>query len=156
MSNIFHEHYVPVFALAPDADRYDSDPATDIISMALHDEVTFIVQEGAGGTGTATLTVEECDDTTPSNSTAIAFKYRVAQSGDTFGALTAVAASGYATVAGANKMVQITIKSEDLSAGFPFVRLVLTELVDDPVDAGVLAVMGQNRYSGDSHTSVLS
>ena len=156
MSNIFHENHVPVFALAPDADRWDSSPATDVISMALHDEITFIVMEGAGGAGTTTITVEECDDTTPTNSTAIAFKYRLASSGDTFAALTAVAAAGYLTIAGANKMIQITIKSEDLSAGFPFVRIQTTEGDSTAVDAAIIAIMGQNRYSGDSHTSVLS
>jgi hypothetical protein len=156
MSNIFHENYVPVIALAPDADRWTSNPATDVISMANHDEVTFIIVEGVGGTGTTTITVEECDDVTPSNSTAIAFSYRLATTGDTFAALTAVASTGYLTIGAANKMIQITIKSEQLSAGFPFVRIQTTEGDSTAVDAAIIAIMGHNRYSGDSHTSVLS
>lgn len=156
MSNIFHENHLPVFALAPAADRWNGSPATDVINMALHDEITFIVMEGAGGTGTTTFTVEECDDTTPTNSTAIAFKYRVAQTGDVFGALTAIASTGYLSIAGANKMIQITVKAADLSAGFPFVRIQTAEGDSTAVAASIIAIMSQSRYSGDSHSSVLS
>lgn len=148
--SVFSQHNQIVMALAPDADLYDGDPATDIINTKLYDHVTFVVQEGVGGTGTATITVEECDDVTPTNSTAIAFVYRItaAAGGDTFGALTAATSAGYATIAGAAKMIVIEVPAAGLADGFPFVRLVLTELVDSPVDAGVIAICSKARYSG--------
>ena len=143
---IFTERNHIAIGLVPDADLYAADPATDIINMEDYSHVTFLLTEGAGGTGTVKLTVEECDDTTPTNSTAIAFKYRVCSSGDTWGALTASAATGYTTTAGANKMVAVEVDAAELSDGYPFVRLQLTEVVDDPCDAGVVVILSGARY----------
>ena len=156
MSRQHSQSDLPVFALAPDADRINTDPATDIINMADYQHCDFYWMEGAGGTGTATLTVEECDDVTPSNSTAIGFRYRVAQTGDTFGDWTTVAAAGYATVAGANKIVQVQVDSDQLADGFPYVRMVVTELVDGAVDAGVMAVLSGGRYTGEGPATALT
>ena len=73
----FLERNLPEFALAPDADRYDSDPATDVYNLEDYEGIVFILAEGAGGTGTVKIQVEECDDVVPTNSTAIAFNYRL-------------------------------------------------------------------------------
>lgn len=135
-----------VTALQPDADRYNGDPATDIFNMKLYEHICFILMEGAGGTGTVKIQVEECDDATPSNSTAIAFNYRVATTIDTWGAVTASASTGYTTTAGANKMVAVEVSASELTVGYPFVRLQLTEVADDPCDAGVIAILGGARY----------
>ena len=64
-------------ALAPDADRFTGNPATDIISMKNHRFCTFILHIGVGAAGTTTLTVESCDDTDPTTSTAVAFRYKI-------------------------------------------------------------------------------
>lgn len=138
-----------VIGLQPDADRYNGDPATDIFNMENYDHITFILMEGAGGTGTAVLTVEECTDAAGTGATAIAFRYRLMSTIDTWGALTAVAATGYTTVAGANKLIAIEVDAEELSDGSNFVRLQITESVDSPVDAGVLAVLSRARYPQD-------
>ena len=68
---IFTERNQIVAALYPDADRYDSDPSTDIFDTRDYRHITFLLIEGAGGTGTCTITVGECDDTTPTNETAM-------------------------------------------------------------------------------------
>ncbi len=143
---IFTEQHLVVPALYPDADRYNSDPATDVFDMRLYDHITFILTEGAGGTGTVKIQVEECDDTTPSNSTAIAFNYRVASTPDTWGALTAATSAGYTTTAGANKQVAVEVDAAELSDGYPYVRLQLTEVVDNPCDASVIAILSKARY----------
>lgn len=153
----FTGRHLPVFALAPDADRYNTDPATDVLNMAGYGQVTFILQEGAGGTGTVKIQVEECSALDGSGATAIAFRYRVAQTGDQFTAFsTAVAVDGYTTVAGANKMVAIEVDTRDLSEGFPFVRLQLTEVVDSPVDAAVMAIASESRFATDPLPSVIT
>ncbi len=152
---LFTQRHLPVFALAPDADRYASDPATDVINMANYRHVTFLLIEGAGGTGTATITVEECTALDGTGATAIAFNYRLAATADTFAALTAAAAAGYLTIAGANKMVAIEIDSAELSDGSPFVRLTLTEAVASAVDACVIAIASEARYPQDTLISAI-
>ena len=152
----FTGKHLPVFALAPDADRYNTDPATDVLNLAGYGQVTFILQEGAGGTGTATLTVEECSALDGTGATAIPFRYRVAQTGDQFTAFSDALAAGYLTIAGANKMVAIEIDTRDLSEGFPFVRLQLTESVDSPVDAAVIAIAGEARFATDPLRSAIT
>jgi hypothetical protein len=145
----FTEEHLVVPALYPDADLYAADPATDIINTKNYDHVTFILTEGAGGTGTVKIQVEECDDTTPTNSTAIAFNYRVATTPDTWGAITASASTGYTTTAGANKQVAVEIDAAELTDGYPYVRLQLTEVADSPCDAGVIAILSRPRYAQD-------
>jgi len=146
---IFTEQHQVSYALLPDADRYDSDPATDVYNMELYDHITFILIEGAGGVGTTTLTVEECNTIAGGDNTAIAFNYRLCTTVDTWGALTAATAAGYATVAGANKMVAIEIDAEELSSDHPFVRVQTTELADGAVDAAIIAICSKPRYAQD-------
>lgn len=146
---IFTEKNLPVMALAPDADRYNTDPATDVVSLAKYEHATFILFEGAGGTGTVKIEVEECTAADGSGNTAIPFRYRLCETGDTWGALTAAAATGYTTVAGANKMVAVEIDGDELSEGSPWVRLQLTEVANDPCDAAVAVIMSGPRYAED-------
>jgi len=151
MAKFMSEH-LPVCALLPLADRWDSDPATDVYNLALYDEITFLVCEGAGGTGTTVLTVEECTSAAAAGATAIAFNYRLcasAGSADTWGAWTAATTSGYTTVAGANKMVAIRVRGNELSAGSNYVRVQTTESANDPCDAVIMAVLGKPRYAED-------
>jgi hypothetical protein len=148
---------LPISALAPDADLYAADPATDVISMADFGVIDFFLHEGVGATGTALLTVESCDDVTPTTSTAVGFRYRVAQTADVFGAWTTVAAAGYTTIAGAtSKIVQVQVESAGLSGDDNFVRLQIVEVVDSPVDAGVIAILSDPRYAEESVLTALA
>lgn len=148
----FMQNNLVAMALAPDADRYDSDPATDVYNMKDYDEITFIVVEGAGGTGTATITVEECDDVTPTNSTAIAFDYKTATTANTtatWSGWTAATTAGVTPAAAAQKMTAVRVRASSLSAGYPYVRLVLTEDTDGAVDAAVVAILSDCRNKKD-------
>lgn len=144
-----------VIGLQPDADRYNADPASDVFNMEHYDHITFLLFEGAGGTGTVKLQVEECTAIDGTGATAIAFRYRV-QSGETWGALTASAATGYTTTAGANKAVAVEVEAAELSDGSPFVRLQLTEVADDPCDAVLIAVLTKARYPQDVPATTLT
>jgi hypothetical protein len=149
---MFMQNNLVTCAKLPDADLYNSDPATDVYNMKNYDRITFILVEGAGGTGTAVLTVEECTSAAAAGATAIAYRYKTcadAGSADTWSAWTAIASTGYTTVAGANKMVAIEVRSNELSAGYPFIRLQLTEDANDPVDACVMAILSDPRDSQD-------
>lgn len=66
--------------------------SSDVINLANYSHATIIVSQGAWAGGSSTLTVEYCDDNTPTNDTPMAFKYRQMVDGagatDTLGALT--------------------------------------------------------------------
>jgi len=133
-------------ALAPDADRYNGDPDTDIFSLENYSHITFVLSEGAGGTGTAKIVATASDDNAGSSTEAIAAKYRTWDATNGWGDLTTLATTGYTTVAGANKIVVVEIDAQDLPAGKPFVYLDLTEVANDPCDAGILAILSGARY----------
>lgn len=137
-----------VTGLVPAADRYNTDPGGDVVNMANFTDLMVLLDEGAGGTGTAKLQIEACNDFTPSATVAIPFKYQVCTTGDTWGALTdATAANGVTAAAGANKKVRAFIRAEDLPAGYNYVRAKLTEVVNDPCLAGLTYFLSGNRYA---------
>ncbi len=141
---------LPVPVLYPDADRYNGDPSTDVVSLKLFGHVTFLVVEGAGGTGTAAITAHACSDVAGSNPEAIPFNYRIATSPPTFGARTTATAAGVTPAAGANKVTAIELDAAALPDTKPCVFLTLTEGVDSPVDAYVEAILSEPRYASDS------
>ena len=128
-------HYC--FALAPQ--DINGGVNTDIINTQLYDRIDFVILLGALA-GASTLTVEECDDTTPSNNTAIAFDYKKTTTalGDTFGAVTAATSSGI-TIAGTddNKTIVVMVRASELTDGYPFVRCVFS----DPSGADFVSVV---------------
>ena len=143
---ILSERNALLSVLAPNADLYAGDPATDIVTTKDFRHVTFALVEGAGGTGTVKIQVEECTDNTGAGNTAIAFNYRVGTLVGVYGAITASALAGYTTVAGANKIILVEIDAAELSDGSPWVRLQLTEVANDPCDAEVFCILSNQRY----------
>jgi len=127
-------------------DIFNGDPASDVVNMKLYDRCTFIIELAAGATGTATLTVESCDDTTPTTSTAVAFTYWVCTTPDTWGEATAAAAAGFTTTAGANNAYVVEVNSSELNSTDTYVRLQMTEVVDSPVDGGIVCILSDARY----------
>lgn len=143
---IFTESNMVVPVLYPDADRYNTSPASDVVNMKLYSHVTFLLTEGAGVTGTAVLTVEECTAAAGTGNTAIPFRYRVASTPDTWGAVTAATTAGFETTAGANRQYAIEVDAAELSDGYPYVRVQVTESGNAPVDASMIAILSKARY----------
>lgn len=128
-----------VQAKPPVADCLSGTVRTDVFNMKNYNGCTFVIQKGVGTTGTSTITVNACDDAVPSNRTAIPFRYRANTSGDTWGAVTAATTAGFATTAGSNHLYEIIVDAADIAkAGYGYVELTATEVVDDPVLAGIL------------------
>jgi hypothetical protein len=124
----------------PYADRYESSPgAGNTIDVRKSRGVTFILCEGAGGTGTVTVTIQKCDSGGSSGGN-VYFQYR-ANSQTAVGALTGPVAT-YATIAGANKCVIFYVDAKELS-GYGYCTFTLTELVDAACDAGVVAILDE-------------
>lgn len=135
-------HIIP-FALAPDADRYNTDPATDRIRHPGTGNLYFLIIEGTGGTGTAAITVNCYAAASGGSGTAIAFQYKTVTSGadfDTAGGYSTATTSGVTPAAGATKSTLVKVRYDQVTEDKPFVELTLTEGVDSPVDAAVIAL----------------
>lgn len=128
-----------VHGLAPVADAFAGTVRSDVFNMKNYNGCTFLVYTGVGATGTSTFTVNACDDTTPSNRTAIPFKYRTNTSGDTWGAVTVATSTGFLRTAGSNHMYEIIVDGDELGdTGYGYVELTAVESVDSPVLGGIL------------------
>lgn len=142
--------------LAPVADFFDSGAggASDVISLKDHNRARAILLWGVGTTGTATLTVEACDDVTPTTHTAIPFWYRITVAAADPGAITLATASGFTTTAGSNQLVEIEINAAELNLlGRTYFRIVLTEVVDSPVLGGIVIELLEPRFATASSTT---
>ncbi len=156
-----------VKGLDPVADAFDNaaTPASDVVSMRGYGNCLWIIHIGVGATGTSTLTIEACDNVTPSNQTAIVFWYREILSGDTEGALTKATTSGFTTTAGSSKLIVLEAKADDVAAatvnstvGNEFVRLKQSaEPVNSPVLGGITIFLGgdPSRYLEDVKATVI-
>ena len=107
-----------VCGLAP-IDTTGSAWETDVVNMANYTHATVVVQMGAWAGGTSTITVEYCDDNTPTTDTPMAFKYKTGVLGgeatDVLGALTAVGSGGVAASV-ANTTYVIEIDAADIAS----------------------------------------
>lgn len=130
------------------ADLFNGTVYSDVVNMENHHEVTFIINQELGSTGTATITIQACDDVVPTNRSAVPFtvqKYLAAS--DVPGAPAAVAATGFTTTAEATAAIYvIKVDAAVLAAsGYGFVQMKAVEVVNDPVAASVLIALGQPR-----------
>lgn len=150
-------HCVPL-ALPPDADAFAGSQATDVISMARATTVAFVIAHGVGTTGTYTVKVEACDDVVPTNQSAIAFRYRTLTSSgglDTWSDWASATTSGVTVTAGSSQAMWVEVTENELTDGYPFVRLTTTEVVNDPIDGAVIALV-QHDVRGQSVPTVLA
>jgi hypothetical protein len=143
-----------IIALAPDADRYNGNPSTDRVRCPSAGRLQFLITEGAGGTGTATITANAFAENSGGSGTLLGFRYKtVTDPGEIedSGSWSTATTAGVAPAAGATKQTLIEFRFDDLPAGKPFVELTLTEAVNDPVDAAVIAIVkGGDRGFGNS------
>lgn len=119
---------------------------SDVVNMKNFGKTVFIVYTGAEAVGTQTITVQACDDVTPSNRSAVPFYYRTYDNSDVPGALTAATATGFTSTAGANRIHVVEVDSEALIAsGYGYVQLKSVEVVNDPVTGGILIMQCDPR-----------
>ncbi len=148
-------HFVK--GIDPVADAFAGTKYSDVVNMAKYNKAMFIVYKGVGTTGVSTITVQACDNTTPSNRTAIPFYYKEITSDDTQGALKAATTSGFSTTAGSSQIYAVEIDGRALaSTGYGYVQLKMVESVDDPVLGGILIILGEPRYAEDVTPSAIS
>jgi hypothetical protein len=135
--------------LDPVADAFSGTVTSDVVDLSNHESAIFIVHKGVGLTGTSTITVEACDDVTPSNATAVEFFSKSITSTDIQGNLTSRAAAGFTTTAGSSQIYVIQVNADQLAPlGRAFVRLKMVEVVDSPVLGGIAIALANPRFGG--------
>lgn len=139
------------------ADRWNTDPATDIFDMRKYGRIAFYVMQADATAGTAnpTITVEASSDNAGAGAVAIAFRSRKQTDIGTVGALTETAAAGVALTAGDDQTLIAEVRPEDLPDGKPWVRVVATEGANDPAVGCISVVMDRPRYTDGNPESAL-
>lgn len=146
-----------VIGLAPVANGFAGTVTSDVVNMEGYHNCRFIQLTGVGTTGTSTMSVLAADDTTPSTTTAIPFKYREILSGDTEGDLTVATASGFTTTAGSNRVSIIEVDSAELSAtARGYVQLKMVEVAASAVLGGVLVELYNPRYASQTKATAIT
>jgi len=137
----------PVKGLDPVADAFTVTAVSDVINLENIIEGVFIIYKGVGTTGTSTITLEACDDVTPTTTSAIAFEYQANTTGDTYGAVTAATTAGFTTTAGSSQIYVVYVHAAKLAAsGYGYVRLKATEVVDAAVLGGIIFIPTKLRH----------
>ncbi len=129
---------------------------SDVWAMVHWGHASILIALGVTG-GATTVTVEECDDFTPSNVTAIAFSYYKEETagGDTLSAKQAATTSGFAASTNDGVFYRIEIDTAQLSDGFPNLRVVLS----DPSGAtfgAIVATLSGGRFAGVSSATAIA
>ena len=136
-----------VKGLDPVANAFAGTVYSDIINMKGFEHIQFLIYKGAGAVGTATITVEACDDAAGTNVSGIPFTYQLATSGDTYSAPTAAAATGFKTTAGASQIYKIDVDASALGAsGYGYIRLKSVEVDVGAVLGGIVAILTEAKY----------
>lgn len=164
MNGILVEQFKFVQALAPAADRWNGNPATDIISLKNYAGIAFLVEQSLSTStaGTVTFTVQRCTSSTGANASAIPFTYSVRTASDTWSAAAAATSAGYANPSStAPSSVLIEIEDQALPAGstlaYNFVRVVGTEASSPPARvASVSAILRNPRFKASTLPTALS
>lgn len=152
-NGLFVEHVHVVAGLSPSADRYNSDPASDVVNMKNFEKAVFIVHQAKNATstaGTATIKPQAVSSVAASNAEDIAFKYSKKTTGadDTMGTIAAVLAAtgGFTTTANEDTIYVVEVDASDLPAAKQYVQLKITEVVNAPVIGSVICLLLNPRY----------
>ncbi len=152
METLERLHFVK--GIDPIADAFAGTVATDVFEVK-GEGAWAMRYHGVGATGTSTVTAEACDDVTPTNSTAVAFMYRICTTGDTWGAWTQATTAGFATTAGSSQMYEMYVPASELGAeGYGYCRFKFVEVADDPVLGGVLCAVVNPRVQPQPSTVI--
>lgn len=132
--------------------------SSDVFSMKNYSHATIIVQAGSTNADAGNVTIEECDDFTPTNDTAIDFSYyaETTAAGDTLGARTAAAAAtGIDVSANDNITYVIEIDADQLSDGYPNLILKWSACGGATI-ASAVAILSGARYGGDQSATAIA
>jgi hypothetical protein len=134
---------------SPVADAFAGTIYTDVVSLSEYEEALFTLYWGVGTTGTTLVTVESCDDFTPTNQEAVEYEYKRVSAGETNTKWTAVTSAGFTTTAGSHQAYVIRAKAENQFLNYPNVRLKCVEVANAALLGGCLIQMAKPSYDSE-------
>lgn len=155
MSRMVLAEQAHIVNILPPVDLNGSAKSSDVFSMKDCSHATIIIQMGDTGAA-STVTVEECDNFTPTTHTEIAFSVykEETDAGDTLGARTAVANTGFASSTNNNIFYVIEIDAEDLTPGYENLRISFTDPTVSTIASAVAILTGLSYQEGTNRTQI--
>jgi hypothetical protein len=134
----------------------DGGVESDVFSMKNHGHATIIVTAGTTNSDAGNITIEECDNFTPSNSTAIAFSYYKEETdgGDTLSAKQSATTAGIDVSANDNTTHVIEIDAAELTDGYPNLRLCWSDPGGATYGSAVAILSGTRYAKSESATAI--
>lgn len=131
--------------------------SSDVFDMGKHAHATIIVQAGSTNADAGNITVEACDDFTPTTHTEVTFNYYAEETaaGDTLSGKTAATAAGIDVSGNDNLTYVIEIDAADLPAGKPKLRISWSACGGATYGSAV-AILTGSRYAGDQSATVIA
>lgn len=131
--------------------------SSDVFSMENYAHCTIIVQAGSTNADAGNITIEECDDFTPTTDTAIVFDYyaETTAAGDTLGAKTTATVAGIDVSANDNITYVIEIDASQLTAGYPCLELKWSACGGATYGSAV-AILSGSRYAQDQSATAIA
>lgn len=151
-NGLFIENFHLVNGLSPSADRYNTDPASDVVNMENFEKAVFLIHQIRNATstaGTASVKPQAVSSVAASNAEDLPFKWSKKTTGadDTMGSVSSVAAgNSFTTTANEDTIYVVEVDARDLPATKQFVQLKLTEVVNAPVVGSVICILCGHRY----------
>ena len=135
-----------VVNILPPVDINGGAVESDYFSLKLYPHASIILTLGVSGAA-STITLFESDDNAGSNETAIGFDYyaETTAAGDTLGARTTVANTGFATSTNNSITYVIEVDAAELTDGYPYLVLKLSNPGVATL-ASAVAVLSGSRY----------
>jgi len=130
---------------------------SDVFSLENHQHATIIVTAGSTNANAGNVTIEECDDLTPTTDTAIAFNYyaETTDAGDTLGARTAATTAGIDVSGNDNITYVIEIDASELTDGYPCLELKWSAC-GGATYGSAIAILSGARYAGDQSATAIA
>lgn len=138
MKDLERLHFIG--GISPDADALAGTKNSDVFEVLGEGAfaLVWLATDEGGANHRSTLTVQACDNTTPSNTSAVAFYYRSSTTFDTWGSWATASTAGI-TLSSADNMYEIYAPAgEFASAGYGYCRIHTVESSNSAVDAMVL------------------
>ena len=129
----------------------------DRFRMKNYAHATIILSVGVSAAAFTKIIVNECNAATSGTATAIPFKLYAEETdaGDTLGPREDVAAAGRTPSANNNIMYVIEIDASELSEGFEWIELSLTNGVNSVI-ASAVAILSGARYACDQSPTAIA
>lgn len=130
--------------------------SSDVFSLEGYAHATIIIQAGATNADAGNITLEECDDFTPTTATAIVFDYyaETTAAGDTLGAKTTATVAGIDVSANDNITYVIEIDASQLTDGRPCLQLEWSAPGGATLISAVAVLSGSRFAETESATAI--